>query len=63
VTDADIAHEVLVDRAAAFKKSAGLQFLKPMLGEGLPRRRHAAQEASQAVIAAFAPKRLAEHRL
>src|SRR3954463_5557823 len=35
VTDADLAHEVLVERAASFEKSDGIQFLRPMLGEGL----------------------------
>ena len=35
VTDADAAHQILVDDAAAFKKSQGLKFLMPLLGEGL----------------------------
>src|SRR5205809_7991523 len=35
ITDADIAHEVFVDKAMEFKKSAGLRFLEPLLGEGL----------------------------
>src|SRR6266568_5164729 len=35
VTDADLAHEVLVVHNDAFTKSAGIQFLKPMLGDGL----------------------------
>src|SRR5258706_14898459 len=35
VTDADLAHDILVDQAAKFTKSAGLQFLRPMLGDGL----------------------------
>ncbi|MDB4958524.1 MAG: cytochrome [Myxococcales bacterium] len=62
VTDADIAHEVLVEQAASFKKSAGLQFLKPMLGEGLltaegtPHKRH-----RKLLSPAFAPKRLAAY--
>jgi cytochrome P450 len=60
VTDADIAHEVLVEQAGSFKKSAGLQFLKPLLGEGLltaegtPHKRH-----RKLLSPAFAPKRLA----
>ena len=35
VTDADIAHDVLVDQAQSFTKSAGLAMLRPMLGDGL----------------------------
>src|SRR5574338_665890 len=35
VTDAEMAHEVLVAEAAKFKKSAGIRFLKPLLGDGL----------------------------
>ena len=35
VTDADLAHDVLAEQAGAFKKSVGLQFLRPMLGDGL----------------------------
>ena len=34
VTDADIAHEVLVDQAAAFRKSAGIEFLKEAVDVG-----------------------------
>jgi cytochrome P450 len=62
VTDADLAYEVLVTNAAAFTKSAGLQFLKPLLGEGLltaegePHRRH-----RKLLAPAFAPKRLAAY--
>lgn len=62
VTDADLAREILVDHAAAFKKSAGLQFLRPLLGDGLltadaePHRRH-----RKLLAPAFAPKRLASY--
>jgi cytochrome P450 len=62
VTDADLAHDVLVTRADGFKKSAGLDFLKPMLGEGLltaegePHRRH-----RKLLAPAFAPRRLAAY--
>jgi cytochrome P450 len=62
VTDADLAHEVLADQAGKFMKSAGLQFLKPMLGEGLltaegtPHKRH-----RKLLAPAFAPKRLAAY--
>src|SRR5689334_22188248 len=35
VTCGDLAHDVLVEHAASFQKSAGIQFLKPLLGDGL----------------------------
>ena len=60
VSCGDLAREVLVDRAADFKKSAGLQFLRPLLGDGLltseaePHRKH-----RKLLAPAFAPKRIA----
>jgi cytochrome P450 len=62
VTDADLAHEVLVEQNASMTKSAGLQFLKPLLGDGLltaegePHRKH-----RKLLAPAFAPKRLAPY--
>ena len=62
VTDAELAHEVLVDRAASYQKSAGLHFLRPMLGDGLltaegvPHKRH-----RKLLAPAFAPKRLSAY--
>ncbi len=62
ITDADLAHEVLVEQADAFHKSAGIQFMRPMLGDGLllaegePHRRH-----RKLLAPAFAPKRLAAY--
>src|SRR6185503_772505 len=62
VTDADLAHEVLVAQAGSMMKSAGLAFLKPLLGEGLltaegePHRKH-----RKLLAPAFAPKRLAPY--
>src|SRR5262245_30870475 len=62
ITDADLAHEVLVDQADAFHKSASIQFMRPMLGDGLllaegePHRRH-----RKLLAPAFAPRRLAAY--
>jgi cytochrome P450 len=63
ITDADLAHAVLVDQAARFKKSVGLRrFLRPLLGDGLltsdgeTHRRH-----RKLLAPAFAPKRLAAY--
>jgi cytochrome P450 len=62
VTDADLAHEVLVERADSFKKSAGLQFLKPMLGEGLLTAEGETHKRHRKLLApAFAPKRLEKY--
>ncbi|HEU4728455.1 MAG TPA: cytochrome P450 [Kofleriaceae bacterium] len=62
VTCGDLAHDVLVAHAARFKKSAGLQFLRPLLGDGLltaegePHRRH-----RKLLAPAFAPRRIASY--
>src|SRR5947209_5832647 len=62
VTDADLAHTVLVTEAAKFEKSAGLQFLKPLLGEGLLTAEGAPHKRHRKLLApAFAPKRLAAY--
>jgi len=62
VTDADLAHQILVDEAAAFRKSAGLQFLMPLLGEGLLTAEGATHKRHRKLLApAFAPKRLAAY--
>lgn len=62
VTDADLAHEVLVAQADRFTKSAGLQFLKPLLGEGLLTAEGATHKRHRKLLApAFAPKRLAAY--
>jgi cytochrome P450 len=62
VTDADLAHEVLVVRAGQMVKSAGLQFLKPMLGEGLLTAEGETHRNHRKMLApAFAPKRLAAY--
>jgi cytochrome P450 len=62
VTDADIAKDVLVDRASAFKKSAGIQFLRPMLGDGLLLSEGPTHKRHRKLLApAFAPKRLAAY--
>jgi cytochrome P450 len=60
VTDADLAHQVLVDQAASLEKSAGLNFLRPMLGDGLLLSEGATHKRHRKLLApAFAPKRLA----
>lgn len=61
-SSAEIARRVLVDDADAYVKSAGLQFLIPLLGEGLltadgeHHRRH-----RKLLAPAFAPKRLSAY--
>src|SRR3569623_3687937 len=35
ITDADIAHQVLVADSDRYQKRAGLHFLQPLLGDGL----------------------------
>jgi cytochrome P450 len=60
ISDADLAHEILVDKAASFAKSAGLQFLEPVLGEGLLSAEGDVHKRHRKLLApAFAPKRLA----
>jgi cytochrome P450 len=62
VTDADLAHGVLVERAGAFKKSAGLQFLRPMLGDGLLLAEGETHKRHRKLLApAFAPRRLEKY--
>lgn len=62
VTDADLAHLVLVEQASSFKKSAGLQFLRPMLGDGLLLAEGDTHKRHRKLLApAFAPKRLEKY--
>ena len=57
---ADLAHQVLVDQAASFHKSAAMQFLRPVLGEGLLSAEGDTHKRHRKLLApAFAPKRLA----
>ncbi|HEX3765902.1 MAG TPA: cytochrome P450 [Kofleriaceae bacterium] len=62
VTCGELAHEVLVEHAASFRKSLGIQLLRPLLGDGLltaegePHRRH-----RKLLAPAFAPRRLAAY--
>jgi cytochrome P450 len=59
LNDADLAHQVLVEHAGSLKKSAGLNFLRPMLGDGLLLSEGATHKRHRKLLApAFAPKRL-----
>jgi cytochrome P450 len=61
-TSADLAHKILVDEAASFKKSAVLQFLAPVLGEGLLTAEGETHKRHRKLLApAFAPRRLAAY--
>ncbi len=60
--DADLAHKVLVSDTDAYKKSAGLAFLMPLLGEGLLTSEDPTHKRHRKLLApAFAPKRLANY--
>jgi cytochrome P450 len=60
--DADLAHRVLVEDAASYQKSAGLQYLMPLLGEGLLTSENPTHKRHRKLLApAFAPKRLAAY--
>ncbi len=62
ITDADLAHEVLVENASGFKKSAGLSFLVPLLGEGLLTAEGDVHKKHRKLLApAFAPRRLSAY--
>jgi cytochrome P450 len=62
ITDADIAHDVLTEHASAYKKSVGLQFLRPMLGDGLLLAEGDVHKRHRKLLApAFAPKRLEKY--
>ena len=62
VTDADLAWQVLVDDDAAYRRSAGLHFLRPMLGNGLLTSEDPLHKRHRKLLApAFAPRRLAAY--
>jgi cytochrome P450 len=62
ITDAELAHQVLVEHAGSFLKSAGLAILKPLLGQGLLTAEGEMHRRHRKLLApAFAPKRLAAY--
>jgi cytochrome P450 len=62
ITDADLAHDVLSEHASSFKKSRGLSFMRPMLGDGLLTSEGGTHKRHRKLLApAFAPKRLAAY--
>ena len=62
VTCGDLAHGVLVEHDASFQKSAGIQFLRPLLGDGLLTAEGAHHRRHRKLLApAFAPRRLASY--
>ena len=62
VTAADLAHEVLVEHAARYRKSPGLGFLRPLLGDGLLTADAEVNRRHRKLLApAFAPRRLAAY--
>ncbi|HEY5920962.1 MAG TPA: cytochrome P450 [Kofleriaceae bacterium] len=62
ITDADLAHEVLAEQSGAFRKSMGLQFLRPMLGDGLLLAEGETHKRHRKLLApAFAPRRLEKY--
>jgi cytochrome P450 len=62
VSCADLAHKVLVEDAASYKKAPGLQFMAPLLGQGLLTSENPTHKQHRKLLApAFAPKRLAAY--
>lgn len=62
INDADLAHQVLVEDADAVKKSAGLKFMEPLLGDGLLTAELDNHKRNRKLLApVFAPKRTATY--
>jgi cytochrome P450 len=61
-SSAELAHRILVEEADAFKKSPGLAFLAPLLGDGLLTAEGETHKRHRKLLApAFAPRRLAAY--
>jgi cytochrome P450 len=62
VSCGDLAHDVLIEHDASFQKSVGIQFLRPLLGDGLLTAEGALHRRHRKLLApAFAPRRLASY--
>src|SRR5262249_43409931 len=62
ISDADLAHQLLADHADAIVKSRALQFLNPVLGQGLLSAEGDTHKRHRKLLApAFAPKRLSAY--
>ncbi len=62
ITDADLAHTVLADQAVLFKKSEAMNYLRPLLGDGLLLSEGTTHKRHRKLLApAFSPKRLAAY--
>ncbi len=62
VSSSELAHQVLVEQAASFHKSAGMALLRPLLGDGLLSAEGETHKRHRKLLApAFAPRRLSSY--